>query len=370
MKKILHLQLLPLLSGVQRFSLHLLAGLDKQEFDIWVACKPGGEFPKEILSHGYHYYPLPTFCHAISFRDFFTFLHLIWLIKKERFDIVHTNSSKPGFLGRLAARLCKVPLIIHTAHGTPFQTGQAPLQYAFYVAMEYLGNHLGHQTIFVNNSDRLNCLSMGLVSKAKARTIFNAIPPTLAKQLQQLSAKRSLPQGDIVIGSTLRFSTQKNVINLVSTACRACQKAPRLKFIILGDGEHYQLCQALVHSFGLSSRVLLPGWDSDVIPWLKSFDAFVLYSRWEAQPFSIIEAMSSGLALIGSAIPSLQELSDDSTGYLIPLDNNKALEDLFVRIAEDFAPVFQNGQNAATHINALCNYQAMVSAYREVYLGS
>lgn len=369
MKKILHLQLLPLLSGVQRFSLHLLAGLDREEFEIWVACKPGGEFVDEVKANGYHYLPLPTFCHHISFWDFLTFLHLLWLMRRERFDIVHTNSSKPGLLGRLAAKLCRVPLIVHTVHGTPFRNGQHFLTYGFYAAMEYVGNKLGHITVFVNNSDRINCEKMELLPESKAKTVFNAIPPLLQRELAKIAKLRMMPHGEIVIGTTVRFSTQKNVIRLIATACSACRKAPNLKFIILGDGEHYALCQAIVRSNSMSNRVLLPGWDKDIVPWLESFNAFVLYSRWEAQPFSIIEAMSSGLPLIGSAIPSVKELADESTAYLVALDDDTALEEVFVQIAKDFAPAFAKGMQAAYRIYELCSYENMVQAYREIYLG-
>ncbi|MDY0152757.1 MAG: glycosyltransferase [Candidatus Cloacimonas sp.] len=438
MKKILHIQLLPLLSGVQRFSLHLLAGLDRQEFEIWVASKPGGEFVDEVKAQGYHYLPLPTFCHHISLLDFLTFLHLLWLMHKERFDIVHTNSSKPGLLGRLAARLCHVPLIVHTVHGTPFRNGQHFLTYGFYAALEYLGNKLGHITVFVNNSDRINCQKMELLPKSKAKTIFNAIPLALQSELAEIAKQRQMPEicrigilhydseecrngilhydseecrngirhygseecrngilhydsegcrigilhygsedcrngilpyRDIVIGTTVRFSTQKNVIRLVATACRACRKAPNLKFIILGDGEHYAVCQAIVRSNNLGDRVLLPGWDKDIVPWLKVFNAFVLYSRWEAQPFSIIEAMSSGLPLICSAIPSIKELTAENTAYLVALDDDTALEEVFVQIATNFQPAFAKGKQAAEQINELCSYQHMVQAYREIYLG-
>ncbi len=368
MKKLLHLQLLPLLSGVQRFSLYLLDGLDKSEFEVWVACKPGGEFVDALKQRGFRYLPLPTFRHPISPTDLFTFLHLLWLISKHRFDIVHTNSSKPGLLGRLAARLCRVPLVLHTAHGTAFQDSQSPLAYRFYTLMEALGNRLGHRTVFVNDSDRLKCLELGLLPANKAVTIFNALPPAQSELLLTIAAKRTMPDGGIVIGSTLRFSDQKNVLSLIRAACKACLQASQLRFIILGDGEHYELCKAMVHTHRLDSRIILPGWDSEVIPWLKVLNAFVLYSRWEAMPFSVIEAMHSGLPVIASAIPSLSELVDETTGYLIPLDREDLLAQTFVQLAADFSPALAKGKLAAAKIAGLCSYSAMLNRYREICL--
>lgn len=369
MKKLLHIQLLPLMSGVQRFSLHLLDGLEADEFEIYVAAKPGGELQQELNKRGYTFIPLPSFCHPISPLDLVTFFHLLWLIKSHGFDIVHTNSSKPGLLGRLAARLLKVPLILHTAHGTAFQENQAPLLKRLYILLERWGNSLGHKTVFVNNSDRERCLAMHLLPSSKAITIYNALPPDVAKRLYEIAAARTIPDKDVIIGSTIRFSEQKNVIRLISCACRACIHSPKLRFIILGDGEHYELCKAIVHSCNMENRIILPGWDSDVVQWLKVFNAFVLYSRWEAQPFSIIEAMSAALPIIGSDIPSIRELVDDDTGYLVPLDNDDALVEVFTSMAQEFRPAYNKGMAGQQKIGSICSYQGMVAAYLELYRG-
>ena len=58
------------------------------------------------------------------------------MLGRHRFDIVHTNASKPGLLGRLAARLCHVPLILHTEHGTAFQEDQPAFQQYFFRQLE------------------------------------------------------------------------------------------------------------------------------------------------------------------------------------------------------------------------------------------
>jgi glycosyltransferase involved in cell wall biosynthesis len=370
MKKVLHLQMLPVMYGAQRFSLHLLDGLSNEEFEVWVASKPGGEFVQEVRNRGYHYISLPTLRHQICLWDLLTLFHLLYIFKKQHFDIVHTNGSKPGFLGRLAARICKIPLIIHTSHGFSFQDNQNPLVYRFFTLAEKFGNQLGDYSVFVNNSDRLKSIEMGLIKPEKAITIYNALPKQFSNKLQNMAKDKKEPKQEIIIGSTLRYSTQKNVINLITASCKACLNEPKLKFIYLGDGEYYDLCQAIIHSFGLEKRILLVGWDKNVLPWLKVLNVFVLYSRWEAMPFSIIEAMSSGLAVIASDIPPLSELVNKQTGYIVPLNNNAKLVKTFIEVARDTKTAYQKGQLAALKINELCNYDNMVNSYRELYLSA
>jgi glycosyltransferase involved in cell wall biosynthesis len=370
-KKLLHLQLLPLLSGVQNFSLHLLDGLPKGEFDIYVASAPGGEFVDAVRKRGYKHIPLRFMRHPISGWDIAAFAELLRVIRYHRFDIVHTNSSKPGLLGRLAASLLKVPLVLHTEHGTAFQEGQSYLAQKGFMALERFANRHCHKVVFVNNSDRERCLDLNLLPPEKAVSIYNALPYGEAEKLAELGRARTLKaeRDDLVIGSTLRFSTQKNAVNLTGAACQACRREPRLRFILLGDGEQLELCRRIVQSHGLSERVLLPGWDNDIARWLVIFDAFILYSRWEAQPFSIIEAMHAGLPVIGSDIPSIRELVDEESGWLVKLDDHYALLDVLANLPRDIEGLRDKGHHAARRIGRICDYNAMVEGYLKIYRG-
>jgi glycosyltransferase involved in cell wall biosynthesis len=361
-KKLLHLQLLPILSGVQRFSLHLLDGLDPEEYDIYVASKAGGELQKEVISRGWHYLPIYCLKHPISLLDVAAFIEILYTICRYRFHIVHTNSSKPGLLGRLAARIARVPRIIHTVHGTPFQNHQPPGVQRVFMELEKLGNHFGDVTVFVNHSDRKRCLELNLLPSRKAVTIYNAMDPVC---LPRLNPKK--PTAVITIGSTIRFSDQKNVVSMITAACKACHRLKGLRFIFLGDGQHYELCRSIVASHRLSERILLPGWDSEVEPWLKVFDLFILYSRWEAMPFSIIEAMRFSLPVIGSDIPSIRELVNTDNGWLVPLDDDEALLEVFQEVVSQPARIAEKGKNAYHWINRISNYNSMIEAYRDVY---
>jgi glycosyltransferase involved in cell wall biosynthesis len=362
-KKILHLQLLPLMSGVQRFSLHLLDGLPPDDYEIWVACKPKGEFVSEIKKRGWNYLPLPTFRHPISPWDIVTFLHLLALMRKHSFDIVHSNSSKPGLLGRIAATICRVPLVLHTAHGTAYLPHQAPIVHWTFIQLEKLANLFCHRVIYVNNSDRLKAIELGVIPSEKAMTIYNAM-----KEVPVMDRPEGR-QEQITIGSTLRFSDQKNVIRLIPALCKAARKNNKLKFIILGDGEHLQLCRSIVASYRLSDRILLPGWDSDVNPWLRLFDVFILYSRWEAMPFSIIEAMYAGLPVIGSDIPSIAEFVNDEVGWLLPLDDEETLISTLISTTEHPDAIKEKGERALAWVRQISDYPTMVSSYRDVYEG-
>ncbi|HOH47522.1 MAG TPA: glycosyltransferase, partial [Candidatus Cloacimonadota bacterium] len=198
MKKLLHVQALPLLTGVQNFSLHLLDGLPADEFIQVLASAPGGDLVEACKDRGIRHIPITHMKRSIGLWDALALWQLIRAIKRDRFDIVHTNTSKAGFLGRLAARLCRVPYVIHTSHGMPFQEGQAPAEYRLYTFLEGLGNRLCDTVVFVNDSDRVRSLKLGLVMPSKACTIYNAIPPGLERKLSQIADERGASPGEDV----------------------------------------------------------------------------------------------------------------------------------------------------------------------------
>ncbi len=371
MTKILFLQLLPILSGVQNFMLHLIDGMPRETpdgYEIFVASMPGPDLENELQKRHITHIPIPSFRREISIHDLFALIHLIFVIKKYRFDIVHTNSSKPGFLGRIAAKICGVPLIVHTEHGTAFQEDQSPLKQRFYMLFEALANLLSDRVVFVNNSDREKCIKLGIIPPEKAITIYNALPHLKRKELETIAASRIYSvDGKITIGSALRFWDQKNIIQIVISACKICKQTENLRFILVGDGEHYDLCKSIVHSHGLNSRILLPGWDSDIGKWLKVFDLFMLYSRWEALPISIIEAMHSGLAVLGSDLPGICELVDESCGYIAPLASPQAFEEMLLYISRHPEELQTKGRKAVHTIQNKCSFDAMVKGYSGVY---
>lgn len=368
MKKILHLQTLALLSGVQNFSLHLLQGLSGSEYKKVMASSVHGPLVAECGKLEIKHIPIRAMKRELGLHDLYAFLQILFILKCGKYDVVHTHTSKAGLLGRLAARLAKVPLVIHTSHGMPFQEGQSRLAYKLYMFLEKLGNKWCDYVVYVNDSDRIRSLELGLIRPEQAKTIYNAIPPDLSLNLGKINETRKLPpEGEVLIGSTLRFSRQKNVLDITRAAIAACKRCSRLKFALLGEGEDLQLCRAMVQSHGLSGRIMFPGWDKNIEPWLELFDAFILYSRWEAMPFSIIEAMQSGLPVIGSDIPSICELVDEETGYIVPLDDLVALEDLLVKLGEDFTQAYAKGKRGAEKIRQKSDYQTMVSAYEALY---
>jgi glycosyltransferase involved in cell wall biosynthesis len=369
-KKILHIQLLPLLSGVQNVMLHILQGLDPSEFEIYAACRPGGPLVEEIRKRGYTFLPLPHFKREISVFDFAVFMHLIFLCRKHSFDIVHTHSSKPGLLGRIAAKIAGVPLVVHTGHGAPFHENQPPAVQKLYMKLERFGAQFNDWMIFVNNYHRNYYIEHRLIPAAKTVTIYNAINPELLDAIERKTSHRKLVGEAVNIGSILRFSEQKNIVMTISAAISICQNRQDVQFTFIGDGEYFEICRKMVSGAGLQERILLPGWCHDTPGRLAKFDVFMLYSNYEGLPMSIIEAMFAGLPILASDIPANAELVDDSNGWLAHAYNRQALETALNKIIDARDSYVQKGLAGKKKAKELCSYENFIREHLRIYRGT
>jgi hypothetical protein len=176
MKKILHIQVLPKLSGVQRISLEILKNLPNAEYEKYVLFSNDTvdenlktqcveAFQKEgvkVLFSKYMY-------RKIGLKDIFTFFEIYKLCRQEQFDIVHTNSTKPGIIGRIPAKLAHVPLVIHTVHGLAFHKFIKFPKWQFYWFCEMFASFFCDKIVLVNKY----YAQYFKLFKAKLITIYN-----------------------------------------------------------------------------------------------------------------------------------------------------------------------------------------------------
>lgn len=360
--KLLHIQLLPLLSGAQNMMLNLLKGLDNNKYEIYVLSKPGGSLIEEIKNNNFHHIPLNSLRRNLSFWDIIAFIGLIRIFRKYGFDIVHTHSSKTGFLGRIAGRFARVPKIIHTVHGFPFHQFQPRYVQKFYQMMEHLASRFCDKVVFVNNSERELTIAKKIVSPNKALTIYNGIEIPDIKKLK--STKKT---DNFVIGSVLRFWKQKNVINTVKVAIKVCQVNSKINFVFIGDGEHFDICKQMIKEAELDKRILLPGWQNNILDWLIGFDVFLLFSKWEGLPISILEAMSVGLPIVASDIKGNNELVNSRNGYLIPVNDIDKLTKVLFSLPDKKNVLIKLGDESLKIIKEKFNIHNFISGYEEIY---
>jgi len=246
---------------------------------------------------------------------------LIVELRKGRFDIVHTHSSKAGALGRFAAHRVGVPGIVHTFHGFPFHNFQSwPLR-ATYVEIEKRLGRITDQFLAVGGAVAAQAISLRIAPAERIRAIGSAIETDIpqATESSRLAARRrlGLPDDALVVGTVGRLAPQKAPHDMV--AAIEAMGRDDVYCVWVGGGPLMQATRRLVERRGLAKRFLLLGERQDVGALLPAFDVFALASLYEGLPCSIVEAITCGVPVVATAVNAVPEVVvPGRTGLLVP----------------------------------------------------
>ncbi|MCG9704979.1 glycosyltransferase family 4 protein, partial [Photobacterium damselae] len=332
--KIAHIQLLPLLSGVQRVSLDELIRLDDHLYDKYLICKEPGDLTKACEDYNINVLFVDDFVREISLiKDIKSFFLLFKIFKQYKFDIIHSHSSKTGVLARLAAKLARIPLIVHTVHGFAFPAAKSSFERRLYYILEKIGSEVSDKIICLHKFDYNIAVDELKVNKNIPVIIPNGVDVTKFNPNRKFIKKTirdecNISENDIVVGFIGRLWKQKNPKVLLDAAFLILKSRQDVHFIFSGDGEYIDEFRRLVVMKKLASNIHFIGWRNDIPDILKSFDIFVLPSLWEGMPLAILEAQATGLPCIVSSIQGNNILvTDNVNGFLFDLSDSTDLID-------------------------------------------
>ena len=309
MPKVLILITLAEPGGAQTYVAHLLPPLAPR-CEVVVAAYGDGPLRDAAREAGVRFVGLRHVRRALHpGRDLLGLFELMALIRRERPDLVHANSSKAGVLGRLAALLMRVPVRVFTVHGWAFKasSGLASLVYRW---ADRLMNPLTSVTICVSERER----AAGLAARTCRASGTVVIPNAVDVAAAPCTRHDNDPPRIVSVG---RLAAPKDALTLV----RALAAVGPIPFsaLLVGDGPDRPAMEAEVRSLNLEDRVELAGSRADVPSLLAAADVFVLSSRSEGAPISILEAMAAGLPVVASDVGGVGELvADGETGLLVP----------------------------------------------------
>lgn len=382
--KVLLLVTLSEIGGAQKVVYHIASGLAAEEFDVTVACSPGGELVSWLRGlPSVRVVELGSLRRDISpFHDFLCLVQLYRLISSGGYDIVHCHSSKAGVLGRLAARMAGVRKIFFTVHGWGIDDRQ-PLPARFlYTTAERLAGAVSTRVVCVSEHDREKGVALGLVSPEKLAVVHNGVPDVYGQGSLPpggppagtgLRAELGLGSGDIVVGTVMRLAPPKDPLFFLEAADRLLGKGnnSNLYFVIVGDGPLRPCCEEYIAGSNLEGRAFLLGTREDAPGLVSGFDIFTLFSRHEGLPLTVIEAMVAGLPVVASNVGGVGELVlHGETGCLADGFNPEAAAGYIGRLAGDRGLREELGRAGRSRALDRFGLGRMISLYKQIYLGS
>ena len=332
--RLLHIQLLPLMSGVQKVTLDEFRGLSEDRYEFHLICQCPGPLTEQVEALGGTVYYCEHLVREISVKDDILALSkLRRQIKAINPHIVHTHSSKTGILGRLASRLAGVPAVVHTVHGFAFPLATSRSSKVLFTALEYVSGKLCDALVVLNRSDFDIARRKLKVRESRLHLIPNgvdaarlAVSPGFDRRTIR-SGLFGADEGDVVVGMVGRLWRQKNPTLLVrAAAVLAASGLTHVRFVFVGDGELAEHCMRLAIELGVADRLSFLGWRTDVADILHALDIFTLPSLWEGMPLAILEAMACGLPVVASNIAGNADLIvDGQDGALFTSDDHLEL---------------------------------------------
>jgi glycosyltransferase involved in cell wall biosynthesis len=298
------------IGGAQVHVLEMSQTLQRAGIDVHVLSGLAGVFSEELSRCGVPHQELRHLAHAIGpFNDIPAYREIVATLEELRPDLAMLHSSKAGWLGRLACRRLGIP-VVFTAHGWAFTEGKNPLRRQFYKFAEKLAGHWADRIITVSEYDRQLALRSGISDATTMVTVRNGVRD-IATPVADVARQ---PPRIIVVA---RMDVPKEHALLLEAMAPLASETWELELI--GDGPHRSDLEEQTRRLGLNERVRFLGARSDVAERLSQGQLFILPSRWEGLPRSILEAMRAGLPVIASDVGGIPECVEHGvTGYRVP----------------------------------------------------
>jgi len=281
-------------------------------------------------------------------------------------DIVHTHSSKAGFLGRLAARAAGVPHIVHTPHGHVFEGYFSPVTTRAFTALERLAALWTDRIITLSDSEAQDHLRLRIGRPGQ----FVTIPSGVDLDTVRPASPAFLVSGRPVIGTVARLVPVKGLQHLIDAAPEILRRCPDARFLLVGDGEMRPALQAQADALGLSDRIVFTGFREDIPALIAGMDVFVLPSINEGMGRVLVMAMALGKPIVATRVGGVAELlGDGEAGLLVPPRDPAALAEATTALLQDAtraSALAEAGRRRAPRYSADAMLAALAKVYREV----
>lgn len=329
-KKILFFATIP--ASIKEFSLDYMKFLRDQGYVVEAAAGIAHQ-TEYVRSQGFVCYDFPIPRGIDPLGDWRAYRAIRKIIRNGKYDIIHTQTAKAGFLGRLAAWRENIPLVIHTAHAWPFHPLLTKLLKYYYLFLEKLAAKICDAIIVDSHEVRRYGLENHVTTAKKVYQIYmgidcNRFRPCTIEEKLVIKKRLNVPEEKFVIGAISRLVEDKGIETLIEIAGQLKKRGRNFIILLLGEGNKRSLYENLVQSAGLQDNFRFIGYIDDVVPYHQIFDVFCLPTLREGFGVVFAEASACAVPVVSTNIAPLDEVViNGQTGFLAPPKDVRAFCD-------------------------------------------
>jgi glycosyltransferase involved in cell wall biosynthesis len=354
--KVLHVITRLTMGGSSESTIAIIEGLGRAGYDCRLAVGLADSEPAVVeraRRRGCRIVAIPGLGREVSpVRDLVALAALLRVMIRERPAIVHTHTSKAGFLGRLAARLSRVPAVIHQPHGHIFYGYYGPWLTGVYLAFERLAARWSDRIVTLTDRGAREHRRQGIGHDGQFATVPSGVPTEALRRAAppraDARAHFAIAPDDFVVVGLGRLVPVKGFDLLVAAMPALLAEVPRTRVMIVGDGPQRGECEARIAELGLGDHVGLVGAAADVPRYLAAADVLAAPSRNEGMGRALVEAMALGVPVVAAAVGGIPDVVvDGECGRLVQPDDSAALAQALAALGRDPALRRKLGDAAA-----------------------
>jgi glycosyltransferase involved in cell wall biosynthesis len=296
-------------------------------------------------------------------------VRLYRFLRRERYLVVHTHTSKAGFVGRLAAWLAGVPVILHTAHGFAFHEQTPRLTRFFYSTLEQLAARWCDRIVAVTDFHRRWAVELGICGDDKIIAIPNGIAVRRANlSSTELRRAWNVQPGEMILLTAGRLAPEKGLEYLIEAAVILRSTGLHFLVVLAGEGPLRSQLEARAANRRVADRVLFLGYREDIAELVAVCDVVVLPSLREGLSIALLEAMAAGKPIVATRIGgNLAVTAHGEAALLVPPRDPQALSDAMLRCWREPALRDSLGVKARQLFENRYTEDRMLNSYRAVY---
>jgi glycosyltransferase involved in cell wall biosynthesis len=304
-------------------------------------------------------------------RDLTAFFDIRYFLKRGDYDIVHTHSSKAGFICRLAAKFCGVKRIVHTPHGHVFYGYFGKSFTRFVIFLEAVAARMTDRIISLTQAECDEWLEHRIGKREQYTVIPSGIEFDImdkeADERRHWKEEMRIPGDKIVIGAIGRFIKIKGFEYFIEAGVDQIRKRDDVYFLLAGDGPLREKYEKMISSSGTGERFRIVGWQEMTAAMIEALDLFVMPSLNEGMGRVLIEAMYFAKPVIATRVGGVPSVVSGGAGILIDPSSAQAISEAIDRILDDRQMAREMGYRGREKALAEYSYRTMIDKLDALY---